>query len=132
MNIKYPAGCFMWDWDSIFSDRALHVEGKDNRSKALFKWLETNPHLNDAEDLVDRASLLQICLGVGIALGDANLIQFTEGEYPKETPDYLTASTWTVSEHDIFQDYIQKLQEDLLKDTMASRYVNLLNTEAFN
>ena len=101
------------------------MQGTGNKLEALIQWLDTDPHLHGGE-IVDRASLLQICLGLGILLGDAHLIHFTEGELSDEVPGYIAASPWNATQYDKFQNYICKVRHDLEKDIADSRYVELL------
>jgi hypothetical protein len=92
--------------------------------KALHLWLEANPHLEDSGDLTSRASLLQICLGLGILLDDACRVLFTGvDEYPEGTPSYIINSIWGTTEYDKLVDYTRKLQGDLLNDANKSRYL---------
>ena len=66
--------------------------------------------------LVNRETLLQICLGLGLLLRDANLIQFTEdGEHSDETPPYIIQSIWETREMDSFSGYIKRLWADISK-----------------
>lgn len=127
-NTKWPARCFSWDWDSVFSDKVLH-EGKNSKIDTLFTWLDMDPHLGASGDLANRATMMQICLGMGILLGDARLIQFTEDEYDDDVPGHITTSFWAASEYDKFQNYICKVREDLTKDIESSRYVRLVVTQ---
>ena len=61
---------------------------------------------------------------MGIILGDAHLFLFTEdGEHAKETPAHILNSPWTLSNYNKFQNYIQKLQEDLLEGIKLPRCV---------
>jgi hypothetical protein len=61
--------------------------------KALLQWLTADPHLDSSGDLVTRAILLQICLGVGIIAKDAHLIQFTEGKHTNKIPRQVPTSS---------------------------------------
>ena len=121
--IEWPANCFSWDWDTIYSDKALHIQGKASKIEALFQWLDADPHLTEQGDLVNRATLLQICLGVGIVLGDAHLIQFGEEETLDMAPGYIRASTWNVTQYNKFLNYMSKVRVDLEDSIERSRYV---------
>jgi len=114
----------LWNWNSVFSDKALHAQGKGSKIKALFKWLDQDPHLDESGELVSRATLLEICLGMGIIWGDAHLIQFIEGDHTEETPDYIVSSPWTITTYNAFGDYIERLHKELLYGTDDSRYVS--------
>ena len=83
---------------------------KPERVTAVRKWLKTNPHLNESGELVNKASLLEICLGLGILLDDAQLALFTEDDDEKEMPHYISGSVWDPSDYDQFTDYANKLQ----------------------
>lgn len=63
---------------------------------------------------------------MGIVLKDAHLIQFVEGDYPEETPDFIANSPWGLDEYNVFMDYIGRLQTDLQHDVESSRYVGSL------
>ena len=117
----------MWSWNSPFSDKALHIKGKDSKIKALMKWLKQDAHLDASGGLVSRAPLLEICLGMGIIWGDAHLIQFIEGDHTEETPDYIVSSTWGIEEYNIFGDYIERLYKELLHGGDTSRCVDSAN-----
>ena len=67
--------------------------------------------------------MLQIVLGVGILLGDAHIIHFTEGPFDARVPDYIANSPWTAFEYDKCQNYICKVQADMVRDVQPSRYV---------
>jgi hypothetical protein len=127
VDISPPVGCFSWDWSSAYSDQNLHVKKKgSDRTTALLGWLDEDPHLDDSEKLVNRATMLDICLGVGILLGDSQLVLFTEDDISGDLPEYIGASQWSITEHDKFHDYICKLHKALLKDVGSSRYVKLV------
>lgn len=122
-TVEYPAKCFSWNWSSIHADKPLHVNA--HKIKALHEWFAANPHLEDSGGLTNRASLLQICLGLGILLDDACRVLFTEdGEDALKMPDYLTTSRLGPTDYNRLVKYTSKLQEDLLDDIEASRYVN--------
>lgn len=71
---------------------------------------------------VSRTQLLQICLGLGLLLKDANLIQYTEeGDHAKETPKFIINSDWGTTELDGFGKYIKKVQGDISKSPTAAR-----------
>ena len=118
------AECFFWNWDSCFSDEALHTQKKGKKISAFFRWLKKDPHFDGSGDLVNRAALLEICLGMGIIWKDAHLIQFIEGEHTKETPQHIISSPWTVNEYNTVGDYIERLHKDLLHEIEAPRYVD--------
>jgi len=92
--------------------------------KAVHKWFEGDPHLNDLGELVDRSSLLRVCLGLGILLDDACLALFAEGDYGEDVPRYITLSAWDLSDHDRFVEYMQKLQIALWNNSQEPRCVN--------
>ena len=74
-------------------------------------------------NLVNKVTLLRICLGFGTLLKDANTIQFTEeGGHSEKTPGYIVQSTWGEGELDTFTEYLQKVQKDLLKSAIGKRY----------
>jgi hypothetical protein len=125
VTLDYPANCFSWDWNSIYSDKALHERGKGSKSRVLFEWLENSPHLGRSGELMNRSTLERICLGVGIILGDAHFIQFAEDGEFGPAPDYIAASPWTSTEYSKIDDYISQLQEDLANPVESSRYVIL-------
>lgn len=75
--------------------------------------MNQDPHLTSANKLVDRAALLEICLGLGLLLKDAALIQFTEGEHHEETPSYIAQSSWETKEYNAFQEYLEKIWGDV-------------------
>ena len=121
--IRYPAGCFSWEWESTYGDRGLHESSAS--LKALHDWIGDSPHLDVATRLVNRASLLGICLGLGILLGDACKVLFTkDGGFSDDTPAYITDSIWTVPGYDILTEYTKLLQRDLQDDAVAKRYVD--------
>ena len=72
---------------------------------------------------MSRAALLEICLGIGILAGDAEIIQFYEGGYPEGTPDYICSSSWDVGDYDKFQEYTGRLNKDILGSLEPPRYV---------
>ena len=91
----------------------------------MHQWLDSSPHLTETTRLVNRASLLGICLGLGIFLQDCRCILFTEGgQYPQGTPDYIAQSIWTLHDYDKFNAYTRALQRDLNDSTVAKGYVN--------
>ena len=63
----------------ICSDKALHQQEDGDKPGALLQSLDTN--LDDKEELANRASMLQMYLGLGIVLGDAHLTHFTDEEF---------------------------------------------------
>jgi hypothetical protein len=67
---------------------------------------------------VNQATVLDICLGVGIFLGDSQLVLFTEGGISRDFPEYIGAFQWSITKHDKSHNYIYKLQNALLKDVM--------------
>ena len=72
--------------------------------------------------LVSRAILFRICLGLGLLLKDANLIQFTEeGGYSDETPGYIVQSTWGTDKVDYFSAYILKVKTNLSRPSTRTR-----------
>ena len=81
-------------------------------------------------ELVNKATLMQICLGVGIAMGDAHFLHFHEDgeEYPKSAPDYIKDSPWAFSEYKRLEIYLVSMWNDL--EAFIREYVELLNTEA--
>lgn len=123
MTLKFPASCFSWDWDSTYSDKMLHQRGKSSRIPKLSGWLENNPHLNDSGNVVDRTTLQQICLGVGIIMGDAHLIQFSEDGEFGPAPKYIATSPWAGPEYGMVHDYVHQLREDLLSAVKSPRCV---------
>ena len=125
--MTYPVKCFLWDWDSFFSDSALHHQRKGNKMKALLRWLKSGPHLDNSGDLVSRAALLEICLGMGIIWKDTHLIQFMEGDHTDNTPGHIISSSWTVNDYNTFGDYVEELHKDLLHDIETARYMNLMD-----
>jgi hypothetical protein len=59
VDISSPVGCFSWDWSSAYSNQNLHVKKKgSDRTRALLGWLDEDPHLDDSEKLVNRATML--------------------------------------------------------------------------
>ena len=122
--MKYPAKCFSWSWYTIYGDQALHTN--TSKIKTLHQWFEADPHLEGSGDLVNRETLLQICLGLGILLNDACIVLFTEDGYPEGVPDHLKESIWDPSNYDKLLDYTIKLQGNLWSAIDASRYVNQL------
>lgn len=126
MDTSCPADCFSWDWNSTFSDRALHIKGRGSKAKALLQWLKADPHLDNSGNLIKRAGLLEICVGVGIVVKDAQLIQFMEGDHDETTPDHIISSHWGLEEYDVFQNYTERLYKDLLHSIASSRYVGFV------
>ena len=119
-DIRFPVGCFSWKWKSLHSDSTLHTPDR-TRLEALFDWLNQNPHMVSGK-LVSRAILFRICLGLGLLLKDANLIQFTEeGGYSDETPGYIVQSTWGTDEVDYFSAYILKVKTNLSRPSTRTR-----------
>ena len=110
-TVDSPAACFSWEWDSLYGDPGLH-EMPPKRRK-LHEWLATDPHLTESGELVERAVLLEICLGMGILLDDARMVLFTEGDFSAGTPDYITGSNLQLRDYDLFQQYVAKLKDDL-------------------
>ena len=93
MDISSPVRCFSWVWSSAYSDQNLHVKKRgSDRTKTLLEWLDEDPHLDDSEKLVNRATMLNICLGMGILLGDSQLVVFTEDSASGDFPEYIGAS----------------------------------------
>lgn len=120
--IRYPAGCFSWEWESTYGDHTLHESSAS--LKALQQWIDDSPHLTDITRLVNRASLLGICLGLGILLGDACKVLFTEdGGFSEDTPAYITSSIWTVPGYDILTEYTKLLLGDLQDNVVARWFV---------
>lgn len=100
---------FSWEWGSAYSDKSLHIPNSANLA-ALSKWLNQDPHLTSFEKLVNKATLLRICLGLGLLLKDATLIQFTEeGGFDEETPTFISQSAWTTKEYDTFHAYLREV-----------------------
>ena len=100
---------FSWEWNSAYSDRSLHIPDS-TELVALSEWLNQDPHLTSSEKLVNKATLLQICLGLGLLLRDATLIQFTEeGGHDEETLSFISQSAWTTKEYDAFHGYLKKV-----------------------
>ena len=95
-----------------------------NEIKAVHKWFQGDPHLNGDGELVNRSSLLKICLGLGILLDDACLVLFTEDEHREAFPEYIACSTWDPSDHDQFMEYMHNLQYSLYQDSQKPRCVN--------
>jgi len=116
VDIGFPAGCFYWNWKKPFSDISLHAQDPAEL-EALCQWIDSTPHqIGTPAELLDRESLLQICLGVGYLLRDAKLIQFTEdGCFPEEVPVHITQSTWGLTEVDIFTEFVKTLRGDLIR-----------------
>lgn len=81
------------------------------------------PHLTSSGELVNRATLERICLGVGIIMSDAQLIQFTEDEDFGQAPDYIATSHWAGVEYGKIHDYIHRLHKDLSVATQRLGYV---------
>jgi hypothetical protein len=96
--------------------------GKGSKSGILFQWLEKNPHLNSSGELVNRATLQQICLGVGIITGDAHFIQFSEDEEFRPVPDHISTSPWGGTEYGKVHAYIHQLQEDVSSAAESLKY----------
>jgi len=90
----------------------------------LHEWFGNNPHLDHSGELVNRASLLEICLGLGILLNDACIVLFTEGDYSEGVPDYIMSSRWDPSDFDKLVEYTLRLQVALWPEDNTSRYVN--------
>jgi hypothetical protein len=84
-----------------------------------------NPHLSDDGVLVNRASLLQICLGLAIALDDASIIlaQDPEEDFPKGTPDLIVNSFWSNDQYVTIQNCVEQVHEDLVEDVKLKKYV---------
>jgi hypothetical protein len=93
---NYPAACFLRNLDTLYSNGTLHNK-KSRKSNAFFEWLKSNPHLSSNGVLVNRSSLLQICLELAIALYDASIIlaQDSEEDFPTGTPDFIVNSFWS-------------------------------------
>ena len=120
--IEFPADCFSWKWDSIHSDPSLHTADR-KEFDALNGWIGGNPHLTSHGSPVNRATLLRICLGVGLLLKDANLIHYTEDEgHDEETPVHITQSDWGIGEVDMFSDYLRKVKADVSEPSTSVRY----------
>jgi hypothetical protein len=96
------------------------MRGKSSKLQPLLQWVEAEPHFDESGKLVNRATLLGICLGMGMIWKDAHLIQFTEGDHAEDTPHYIAASPWAINEYNAFGDYIGRL----LHDIEASGYVS--------
>ena len=60
--------------------------------------------------------MLQMCLELGIVLGDAHLIHFTEDEFAEGMPEYITSSLWDIVQYNKFQNYICRVRSDIAKD----------------
>ena len=103
------------------------MKGKGSKLKALLQWLDEGPHLNQSGNIINRAGLLEICLGIGIATRDAHLIHFTEGDHTEGTPIFIIRSFWALDEFNKLQDYIDRLHTDLLHDIEPSGYVYLVD-----
>jgi len=115
MVVEFTTKCFAWQWNTPHSDKTLHLSSSRDLID-LLGWLDQDPHLISPGKLVNRESLLQICLGLGLLLRDANLIQFTEdNRYPDETPDYIVQSIWETRELDAFTGYVKRLWTDINK-----------------
>lgn len=95
--------------------------------KGLLQWLKTTPHLDASGDLVSRATLSEICLGMGIIWKDAHLIQFIEGDYTDGTPSHIISSFWTIDDYNTFGDYVEELHRDVLHHIDTARYVSLVD-----
>lgn len=95
------------------------MKGKGSKIKAFLRWLDECPHLDESENIINRAGLLEICLGIGFTTRDAQLIQFTEGDHSEGTPDFIVNSVWGINEFNAFQNYIDGLHTDI----ESSRYV---------
>ena len=121
-TIDFPAGCFSWKWDSLHSDPSLHMADR-KKLDALSGWIGGNPHLTSHGNPASRATLLRICLGVGLLLKDANLIHYTEDEgHDEETPVHITQSGWGIREVDMFTEYLQKVKADISGPIPSVRY----------
>ena len=84
-------------------------------------WLESLPGFIGLEAQT-LTILFWICLGLGLLLKDANLIQFTEeGGYSDETPGYIVQSTWGTDKVDYFSAYILKVKTDLSRPSTGTR-----------
>ena len=114
---KYPAACFLKNSDTLYSNGTLH-DKKSRKSNALFEWLKLNCHLSSNGVLVNRSSLLQICLGLAIALDDASIIlaQDSEEVFPTGTPDFIINFFWSNDQYLTIQNCIEQVHEDLVKD----------------
>jgi hypothetical protein len=86
---------------------------KADKITAVHRWFQSDPHLDESGELVNRESLLGICLGLGILLDDACLIEFTEGDYGKDVPRYIVDSKWDPSDCDKLVEYSERLREAL-------------------
>ena len=74
---------------------------------------------------MNQASLLGICLGVGILLCDVECALFIEADgYANGTPGYIIQSIWTSSDYDKLWKYIKRLQKCLQGDGGAKGCVN--------
>ena len=105
----------------MYSDEDLHTV-ESTELEALFVWLSEKPHMTSSGNPGGRTQLLQICLGIGLLLKDANLIQYTEdGDHAEETPKYITESNWGITELDAFGKYIKKVQGNISKSPTAAR-----------
>jgi len=83
---------------------------------ALVEWLGGGPHITGSGKRANKATLLRICLGLGILLKDANLIQYTEeGGHSDETPGYIMQSAWGIDEVDTFSKYIKELRTEVVR-----------------
>jgi hypothetical protein len=121
VTIRFPAKCFSWKWNSFHSDPILHENA--DKVKALCDWLDGNPHLMAPGELVNGTELLRICLGLGLLLKDASLIQFTEdGGHADETAEFIVQSSWGQTEVEIFGDYLRKVKADLGLPSVSARW----------
>ena len=120
--INFPARCFSWKWDSFYSDPSLHTADREKLDD-LSGWIGGNPHLMSNGNPASRAILLQICLGVGLLLKDANLIHYTEDDgHNEETPVHILQSDWGIHEVDMFGDYLRKVKADISEPLASVRY----------
>ena len=102
----------------------LHTEEGTN---ALFGWLEGDPHLDTLGGVVDKATALRICMGMGIVLGDVSLIQSAGTTFDGSVPDHIVNSPWGSNEYEKCQNYLCKMRYDLVKEAEAVEDVS--NTE---
>ena len=108
-GMEFPAQCFSWQWKSNFSDPKLHAPNSAQHQE-LLNWIEQKPYLTNSGALVSRAALLQICLGMGLLLRDAETIHFTEADGHEEgTPGHIVESSWGLDEVDEFSAFIKRV-----------------------
>jgi len=115
VDIEFPAECFSWRSNQLFSDQDLHIQDSPKLA-TLCAWFEGMPHVVQPGEPVNKTTLLQICLGMGILLKDANLIQFTEeGGHNDDTPAYIMQSTWEANVLVMLNNYISNIRGELVR-----------------